>query len=103
MLASSEYNLLFWRCIFYRQYQVHPGIPAALCSRHNVINGKIFSRSAILALEVIAFKYILPGKINALVGGVDISVQPDYRWHRESLGHRMQFVTIRWSDQFTLF
>jgi hypothetical protein len=39
-----------------------------------VIDGKILPGATILALMVVSFEYILPGKINALVRGVDISV-----------------------------
>ena len=57
--------------------QVGPGILAAPCPRGHVINSKFLFGAAILTLVVVAFKYILPGKINALVRGVNISIQAD--------------------------
>ena len=54
-----------------------------------------------LAFEIIALEYILPGKINALVRGVNISVQADDGWHWITLRHRMQFEPVRGSYHFT--
>lgn len=93
------FSVAFFAC----SYQVHPAVGAAFCSRHYVVDRQVASRPAILAFKVVAFKYILPGKINALVGGVYISIQPYNRRHRETLGYGMQAVAVSGPDQFTLF
>lgn len=74
--------------------KVEPIVAAAPGSRHHVVDGKVALGAAILALKVVALEYILPGKINALVGGVNISIEADYRRHRIGLGDRMQLVPI---------
>lgn len=57
------------------RYQVYPCIATTAGARGNMIDGKLLLGAAILALVVVALKYILPGKINALVRGVNISVE----------------------------
>jgi hypothetical protein len=42
-----------------------------------MVDSQFFFGAAILALIIVAFEYILPGKINALVRGVNISVETD--------------------------
>jgi hypothetical protein len=68
-----------------------------------MIDRKVPSCAAVLALEIVALEYILPGKINALVGGVHIAVEADYRRHRKALGDRTQPVPIGRLYQFTFF
>jgi hypothetical protein len=86
---------------FARGNQVDPGVATTAGTRCDVIDREVLPGAAILALVVIAFKYILPGKINALVRGVHISVQADDRGHRKTLRHRMQFEPIGGSYHFT--
>ena len=59
---------------FASRYQIVPGVGAAACTGCYVIDGQIFLGAAILAFVIVEFEYILPGKINALVRGVNISI-----------------------------
>lgn len=94
--------LSFFRIAFFTGgNQVHPCIDTAAGTRGNVIDGEVLAGTAILAFMIVALEYILPGKINALVGGVNISVQADDGRHRVALRHRMQFVTVGRSYHFT--
>ena len=93
----------FCIAFFTRGDKICPGIHSSARPWRNVINRKIFFGAAILTFVVIAFKYILPGKINALVRGVHISIQAYYRWHRVTLCYRMQLVPVGRSYQFTFF
>src|SRR5688572_24268221 len=74
---------------FTRGDQVYPCIRTASRPRYNVIDRQIFPGAAILTFMVIALEYILPGKINALVRGVNISIEADDGWHWKALRHRM--------------
>jgi len=65
-----------------------------------MVQREIFFGSAILTFKIVALEYILPRKINALVGGVNISVQADDRWHGVALSHGMKSVAICRPDQF---
>jgi hypothetical protein len=65
-----------------------------------MVNGQVFSCTAILTLVVITLKDILPGKINALVRGVNISIETDDGWHGKCLRDGVQLVSIRRSDHF---
>jgi|SRR5690606_24123437 len=58
--------------------EVRPRIESATSLREHVIDGEVASRAAVLAFEVIALEYVLPGKRNALVGGVNVSVESYY-------------------------
>lgn len=69
---------------------------------YNMIQRKIFTGAAILTLKIIALKDILPGKINALVGGVHISVETNDRRHGITLGNGSQLVPIRGAHHLTL-
>lgn len=60
---------------FARRNQVRPRVCSTLGARYHMIDREIALGTAILALEIITLEYILPGKINALVGSVYISVQ----------------------------
>jgi hypothetical protein len=82
-------------------HQVDPGITTTTGTWCNVVDRKVFAGATILAFVVIAFKYILPCKINALVRGVNVSIQADDRGHRKALRHRMQFEPIGGSYHFT--
>lgn len=90
----------FGVALFARRYQVHPGIATSAGAGCYVVYGKLLLGATILALIVIALEYILPGKINALVRGVNISIQSYYRGHREALTHRVQLIAVRGSHQF---
>lgn len=59
---------------FAGSYEVNPGIFATLCPGYHMINCEITTGSAVLTFKVVAFEDVLPGKINALVGGVHISI-----------------------------
>jgi hypothetical protein len=67
-----------------------------------MVDRKILTGTAILTLVIITFENILPGKINALVRGVNISIQANYRRHRIALGDRVEFVPVGRPDHFTL-
>ena len=54
--------------------QVRPRVAATAGAGRNMINGEIFVSAAVLAFPTIALEYILPGKINALVRGVHITI-----------------------------
>lgn len=86
-----------------RSYQVSPRIDAASCARDDMVDRKILPRSAVLALIAVALEDILPGKINALVRGVNISVQADDRRHGEALRDRPQFVAVGRPNELALF
>ena len=60
--------------LFARSNEIHPCIFTTLCPGYHMVNCEIATGAAILTFKVVAFKYILPGKINALVGGVYISI-----------------------------
>ena len=66
-----------------------------------MVDGELTTCAAVLAFEVVAFKYILPCKINALVRGVNISIQPDNRRHGKILRDSMQSVAVRRPYHFT--
>jgi hypothetical protein len=55
-------------------YEICPGILPAFSARDYVVNSQLSLSATVLTFITIAFKYILPGKINALVRGVNISV-----------------------------
>lgn len=107
---STKGHVSFLRCIvsffciafFAGCYKIHPRVSPTLCPRHYVVNCEIAPGTAVLAFEIVALKNILPGKINALVGGVYISIQPYNRWHRKALRYRMQPVAVGRPDEFTL-
>ena len=67
-----------------------------------MIDSELSQRAAVLALKIVAIKYILPGKINALVRGVNISIEANDRWHWKTFCDRMQPVPVGRSDQLTL-
>jgi len=83
--------------------QVCPGIFSTARPRDDVINGQVFTRTAVLTFIAVAFEDILPGKINALVGGVDISIKTDNGGHRKRLGDRPQFMAVSRTHQLALF
>lgn len=104
----AQVHACFFRCVvaffciafFTGGYQVCPGIHPAAGTRRDVVDGKVFPGTAILTFIPIALEYILPGKINALVGGVDISVQADDRRHGKALGDRPEFMPVGRTYQF---
>lgn len=55
--------------------EVQPRIATTASAGHYMIDRQLLFGAAVLAFVVVAFKYILPGKINALVRGVNISVE----------------------------
>lgn len=59
-----------------------------------MIQCKVFSGATVLTLKIIAFENILPGKINALVGGVYIAVEADDGGHGKALRDGPQLVPI---------
>lgn len=85
-----------------RGNEVGPRINTAARAWRHVIDRQIFPCAAILTFVIVALEYILPGKINALVRGVNISIQAYHGWHRVALGDRMQFVAIGGANHFTL-
>ena len=66
-----------------------------------MIDRQILLGAAILTFVVIAFEYVLPGKINALVRGVNISIEADDRRHWIAGGHRMQLMPVSGPHHFT--
>lgn len=66
-----------------------------------MINSEFAPGTAILALKIVALEYILAGKINALIRGVDISIKADHRWHWVALCDRVKPVTVCRPHQFT--
>src|SRR5690242_11419613 len=82
-----EDHVSFFRCIiaFLRiallagSDQVCPGINTTASTGHDMIDRQVFPGATVLTLMVVALEYILPGKINALVRGVNISIQAYYR------------------------
>jgi len=87
---------------FAGRHEVEPGILTATGPGHDVVDRQVFPDAAVLAFMIITLEYILPGKINALVRGVNISVQTDHRRHGVTVRYRMQLVTIRSTDHFAL-
>jgi hypothetical protein len=81
--------------------QVDPRIRTTSRTRHDVIDRQIFLGAAILTFMVIALEYILPGKINALVRGVNISIEADDRWHWVGMTHGMQLMPVGGPHHFT--
>ena len=65
---------------------------------HDMVKSQIAGGAAILALKVVALENVLPGKINALVRGVNIAVQADDRGHWETAGDRPQLVPVGGPD-----
>jgi hypothetical protein len=65
-----------------------------------VVDCQIAFCSAVLTLEIVALENILPGKINALVGGVDISVEANNRRHRKGFGYGMNLISVGRAHQF---
>ena len=106
----TKRHICFFRCIvaffciafFTSGHKIGPCVCTTARSGHNMIDCQVFACSAILTLVVVAFKYILPGKINALVRGVNISIQAYHRWHRVRVSDRMQLVAIRGSNHLAL-
>lgn|SRR5690606_2558853 len=83
--------------------EVGPCIASTASPGEHVIDSEVASRAAVLAFKVIAFEYILPGKRNALVGGVNVSVESYDGRHREALRDGMQPMPVRRFDHFTFF
>src|SRR5688572_9793251 len=79
---------------FAGSYKIHPGISTAARAGNDMVDGEFTPYAAVLTFEIITLEYVLPGKINALVGGVNISVEADDGRHRKALGHRMQPVSV---------
>ena len=99
-IFGGEFSF-FGVTFFTRGNQIYPRIRTPSRTRYNVIDRKIFPGAAILTFMVIALEYILPGKINALVRGVNISIEADDGWHWKTLRDRMQLMTIRGPHHFT--
>lgn len=57
--------------------QVGPRISTSACPGDHVVDGQVLLRTAVLTFIVVALEYVLPRKINALIRGVNISVQAD--------------------------
>jgi hypothetical protein len=97
-------HIIAFLCItfFTRGNEIRPRIHSAACAWHDVIDRQFFARATILTFMIVAFEYILPGKINALVRGVDISVQADHRWHRVAVSDGMQLMAIGGANHFAL-
>lgn len=74
--------------------QIGPRISASSCTWRYVIYSKVFARTAILALVVVAFKDILAGKVNTFIRGIDIPAKTDHGWHWETLCDSMKLVSI---------
>src|SRR3569832_2129531 len=92
--------IAFFRiALFACSNEIDPRIGPALCARYHMIDGQIAFGATILTLKIVAFEYILPGKINPFVRGINISVEAYDRWHRKSSSDRMQFVPIGRFDQ----
>src|SRR5690606_24536261 len=81
--------------------EVGPCIASTASPGEHVIDSEVASRAAVLAFKVIAFEYILPGKRNALVGGVNVSVESYDGGHRETLRDGMQPVPVCRLNQLT--
>ena len=94
---------LFSIALFTGCHKIGPAILTRARTRQDVIDGQVFFRSTVLAFVIVAFEYVLPGKINALVRGVHISVKADDRRHREGLRDRMDLVSIGGSHNLTFF
>jgi hypothetical protein len=107
---SAEGHLgIVWRIVtllgvapFTGGNQIRPGILTAFCPWNYVIDGEFFTCAAILTLVIIAFEYILPGKINALVRGVNISVEADHRRHWVAVRDGVQLMPVCGSYHFAL-
>src|SRR5690606_36381548 len=80
-----------------------PCIASTASPGEHVIDSEVASRAAVLAFKVIAFEYILPGKRNALVGGVNVSVESYDGRPRGALQDRMQPMPRRGFDHFDSF
>lgn len=87
---------------FARCYQVGPGVRTTARTGYNVVQREIFTGTAILTFEIIAFENVLPGKVHPFERRTYVPVKPDYGGHRESVRHRMQFVPVGRPHQFTL-
>lgn len=86
---------------FTSRSEVQPRIATTAGTGYNMIDRQLFFGAAVLALVIIALEYILPGKINALVRGVNISVETNYGWHWITFAHRMKLVPVGSSHHFT--
>jgi hypothetical protein len=86
--------------LFACRHKICPGVLATLRARRDMVDGQIAFGPAILAFMIVALEYILPGKINALVRGVNISIEADHRRHGERLRDGMQLMPIRRSHHF---
>lgn len=89
--------------LFARGNEVRPRVLSSPCPGYDMVDGQLFPRAAILAFVVIALENILPCKINALVRGVNISVEANDRRHRKAIRDGPQFMAIGRPDEFTFF
>ncbi len=65
----------FGVAFFTGRSKIQPGIATTASAGYDMVDCKFLFCAAILALVIVALEYILPGKINALVRGVNISVE----------------------------
>lgn len=80
-LSFQRHISFFWRIVaflgitfFASCYQISPGMSATSRTGHNVIQREVALGATVLAFEIVALEYILPGKINPLKGGCNVSI-----------------------------
>src|SRR5436190_12058679 len=56
----------------------------------------------ILTLKVVALEDILTGKVDSLVGSVDVTIQPDNGWHRVGTRDAANLMAVGRTNHFAL-